>query len=72
MPPKKKNQKDLDQENAGGHTNWIRSGGAVGSEEMHLMREYNTNGAGVDFKIKSVGADPNDGVSLGHQDGSEL
>ena len=50
----------------------VRGGGAVGSDEMEKMAEYNLDGAGVDSTVSSVGSDPNDGIGGKRQAGSEL
>ena len=43
---------------------WVRSGGAIGSEEMEKLERWTADGAGVDESEKEVGTMPNEGVNL--------
>lgn len=56
----------------GVHQNWVRTGGLIGDDSMHLMNKFQEEGAGVDeSNIKDCGEDPNSDLELHNDPGSE-
>ena len=56
------------------HSNWVRTGGAIGDTAMHEQRVFNDTGAGVVEKCQVVNKesyDPNLGNKLPQQEGAE-